>query len=263
MLSRCISMVRSLALALLFVVPASVGHAQGAQGQYFPAPSQRGAKPPAVNTPFAQPTPAFRVGIGAYLGSHIPVRQEFGQFGEQFRPTFDIGGGIFVNAYGNFEIGVAAHGLVGGLETEPWEQAFGLIDPSTRHVWVGLRGRIHPFAFGQFRPMISFAYGGNRVAVIEEQGTGEFECSGTTLIRCDERTERTFTGGYWGQTFAAGGGFRVDPRGPRGISFVAEAMYGAQRYGRQTLSIADNVSLNSAGPVVRELMVSAGVVFLF
>lgn len=249
-----------LALAL---VPGDV-HATGAQGQYFPAQGQRGGKPAPANVAFETPPRPVRVGIGLNIGSHIPLNREYGAFGERFTPTFDIGGGLFVNVRSVFEAGFEVHGLAGGLESEPWEDAFGLVDPTSRHLWLGVRARLHPFALGQFRPMISVAYGGNRVVVVEERGTGIYECRDNGWsYRCEEETERSFTGGYWGQTFALGGGFRIDPRGPAGISFVTEALYAAQRYGRQTASIGDPIRLESEGPVVHELMVSAGIVFLF
>lgn len=254
----------AIAVVLLGSTPGTAVAKDGAQGQYFPEQGQRGGQAAPAATAFETPPRPVRVGIGLNLGSHIPVRQEFGTLGERFTPTFDIGGGIFMNVQGMFEAGFEVHGLAGGLETEPWENAFGLVDPSSRHLWLGLRARLHPVAFGQLRPMISVAYGGNRVAVIEERGTGVFECRDNGWnFRCEEETERTFTGGYWGQTFALGGGLRVDPRGPAGISFVAEALYAAQRYGRQTASIGDPIRLESAGPVVHEVMVSAGIVFLF
>lgn len=228
--------------------------------QYFPPPNQRGgSKPPVASQPFgyAQVNP-IRFGFGFQLGSHIPFAGDTGLLGEEFTPTFDLGGSFFVNWYEIFQLDFAVRGLAGGLEVEPWEQAYGLIDASSRHLWLGLHARFSPFAMGTFRPMISMAYGGNRVVVVEERPNGDFTCNDTVFgFDCSEDTDRTFTGGYWGQTFALGGGFRVQP-GPRGrVGFQLEALYAMQRYGRQTVNITER-EVRSAGPVTHELVLLGG-----
>lgn len=228
--------------------------------QYFPPESERGgAKPPVVAQAFgaAQQRPV-RFGIGFQLGSHNPLAGDTGLLGERFTSTFDLGGSVFVNWYEMLQVDFAVRGLAGGLEVEPWEEDYGLIDPSSRHLWLGLHARFSPVALGRFRPMVSAAYGGNRVIVVEERPNGDYSCRDTVFgFDCTQDTDRTFTGGYWGQTFAVGGGFRTEP-GPRGrFSFQAEALYGVQRYGRQTVNVTSR-EVRSAGPITHELIILAG-----
>jgi hypothetical protein len=238
-----------------------------AYAQYFPSEGQRGAKPDVdVGMLETRAVSPVRFGIGLQLGSHIPFAGDVGTaFGERFTPTLDIGGTLNANFRGVAELSFGVHGFYGGLETDQWQQAYGLENASPRHLWVGLHGRIHPFAMGNFRPMLSFAYGGNRVAVTEQQPNGEYTCSGNgNTTNCRPDTERSFAGGYWGQTFALGGGFRVDPKpGYAGIGFVAETLYGMQRYGRQTVTASDAIALQSEGPVVHEVIVMLGLNFYF
>jgi hypothetical protein len=229
--------------------------------QYFPDDKQRAADP-AGYADLPQYggywVPPVRFGIAMHLGGSVPRNELRGINADEFRGTFDIGGGLHFNIMRLVSFDLAVRGGFGGLNTSLYERRYRIPELNARHFHAGAHVRVHPFALGPLQPFISGAAGVNRVMAVRYEETGALICDDYgTWGRCEPETQRTFAAGYWGSTWGLGAGVLFDPGPDVPITLSFEVMRNYTTYGRYTVTGQRSIDLGNLSPNV------ASTTFLF
>lgn len=137
----------------------------------------------------------------------------------------------------------------GGLSLATYED-FYQTDLQTRHAWIGIMGRYYllPRRASLLRPYVVAGYGGDRVAVVQLEGTGVYRCTSDGLFTtCDEQQETVFSTGYWAHSITAGAGLSLTMFESRknyaALEFFLDGRFQQDLYTRLTHSELPNQTL--------------------
>lgn len=265
--ARAVFIVTVAALFCVLSVPASAQLTPAGSDNgdgYFPAPSGTPAgKPdgylpdnpstqPAFN-PMVAPRSPIQGGLALGIAVQVPTGGDLRLPGEprEMRPSVNLAfsGMVRFGEYFDLEAGIV--GGVGGLNSQLYEDVFGLNNMNSVHLWMGFRARAYLLDRGPVRPFVSGQFGGDRLAAIYSEGTGVLECEEGFGGRfsCTEITEREFAVGYWGMSAGFGAGVRI-PNLSKVMGLIIEGYGVRNRYGRATNSQVGTTRLREDSPVV-------------
>lgn len=213
------------------------------------------------------PSVSFLASVGGGFSLRTGGELDLPSGRREFVGTGDVQVRIGAEFVQQFQLAALLRAGGGGLSLETYEDYY-QTDLETRHVWIGLMARYYfmPRRVSLVRPYLVAGYGGDRVAVVQVEGTGVYQCrSDGYFTTCDEETETVFSTGYWAHSITAGAGVAFTMYESRknysALEFFIDGRFQQDLYTRITNSDLPNQTLDD--PVSNQsVYVTLGVDFV-